>query len=75
MSEPTADYTTVGEASYSDVLLPTVDHSGFLQDAKAQHALLALLYEKLAEHRTSNHELFCKLDPEVGGCLRACVMV
>ncbi len=71
MSEPTRDeyYTTVAEASYSDVLLPTVDHSNFLQDHKAQHQLLAVLYEKLAEHRTSNHELFLTMDAQRCGFL------
>lgn len=61
------DYTTISRSSYTDVLLPTVDHSSdFATDAKAQHDLLALLFEKLAiEHRTSNHQLFLELDPEV----------
>ena len=71
MSEPaTDDYTTLSASAYSDVVLPTVDHSAFAQDPKAQHALLALVYEKLAiEHRTSNHQLFLALDPERRGVL------
>lgn len=71
MSEPaTDDYVTISKSSFSDVVLNTVDHSGFAQDSKAQHALLALLYEKLAiEHRTSNHQLFLDLDPDRQGML------
>lgn len=71
MSEPaTDDYVTISKSSFSDVVLPTVDHVGFAQDRKAQHALLALLYEKLAiEHRTSNHQLFLDLDPDRQGVL------
>lgn len=73
MSESgTDDRVSMAKSAYSDVVLPTVDHSCFAQDSKAQRALLALLYEKLAiEHRTSNHQLFLDLDPDRQGVLEA----
>ena len=62
-------YMSVTHSEYTDVLLPTVDHSNFAQDEVQQKTLLNLLYMKLVvEHETSlggPHNLFLEIDANV----------
>lgn len=70
MSSEEEDYITVSRSVFTDVVFPTISHSDFDKDAGGHHALLALLFEKLAiEHRTMNHQLFLELDTEVRVCV------
>jgi hypothetical protein len=61
---------TYTQSSFTDVLLPRVDHSHFEEDPVAQRALLELMYNKLCvEHAGSpprTRELFLNLDSKVG---------